>query len=195
MARFTKEDWLDLGARLLADEGPAALTLERLTAAAQRTRGSFYHHFTDREDFVLAMIARWRKRVIDGEAARYLADPRPEAWRKLMREAPDVVDYRFERELRRLAAAEPPARAALEDVDRMRIEGATHVLDAIHPGRADNEARAAILYAALVGAQWLFDADDPRAPEFRAATYKLFGLDDPEPAKASTCEPRTGPES
>lgn len=190
MARFTKEDWLNLGAQLLANEGPPALTLERLTAAAQRTRGSFYHHFKDREDFVRAMVDRWRKRVIDAEAARYLADPRPEAWRKLMREAPDVLDYRFERELRRLAAAEPPVREALENVDRTRIDGATHVFNALNPGRADNEARAILLYSALVGAQWLFDGQDPRDSEIRAVTYRLFGLDDPEPAPAGSVKKR-----
>lgn len=178
MARFRKEDWLDLGARLLAEEGPQALTLERLTAAAERTRGSFYHHFRDREDFVLAMIARWRKRVIDGEMARHLADPRPEAWRKLMRESPEIMDYRFERELRRLAAAEPAVRAALKEADAARGAGAATVLEKLHPGRADNEARAFLLYAALVGAQWLLDEDDPRIPAIRDTTHRLFGMDD-----------------
>lgn len=186
MARFSKEDWLDLGARLLAEEGPPALTLERLTAAARRTRGSFYHHFEDREDFVLAMVERWRKRVIDGEAARYLADPRPEAWRQLMREAPEVLDYRFERELRRLAAAEPPVRAALKEVDRTRIEGATRVFEMLQSGRSDNEARAFILYAALVGAQWLMDESDPRVEAIRDTTHRLFELDEPAQPKPAT---------
>ena len=39
-SRYKKEDWLSLGERLLAEEGPPALTVERLTVAAERTRGS-----------------------------------------------------------------------------------------------------------------------------------------------------------
>jgi AcrR family transcriptional regulator len=51
--------------RASGEEGPAALTIERLTAAARRTRGSFYHRFADRDAFVRALMERWREQTIE----------------------------------------------------------------------------------------------------------------------------------
>ena len=39
--RLGREDWIGLGLMLLARHGPEALTIERLTDAANKTRGSF----------------------------------------------------------------------------------------------------------------------------------------------------------
>ena len=46
--------------QLLSEEGPPALSLERLTEAAGRTKGSFYHHFQGRDGFLAALVAHWR---------------------------------------------------------------------------------------------------------------------------------------
>ncbi|MBI1867795.1 MAG: TetR/AcrR family transcriptional regulator [Methylocystis sp.] len=181
MSRFKKDDWLALGARLLAQEGPEALTLERLTAAAKRTRGSFYHHFSDRDAFVRAMMERWRRQVIDEAGKRYADDPSPKAWRALLREAPFEIDYRFERAVRRLAAVEPIARAILEEVDRARIDGLAWVIGQLRPEVDDPAAVAFIQYAVVVGGQWLLDdPNDPRIPAIRKTGDRLFGIDEPE---------------
>ena len=58
MARFSKTHWLELGQALLKFEGPGALTLERLTESAGKTRGSFYHHFKSKDDILDAVITR-----------------------------------------------------------------------------------------------------------------------------------------
>ena len=49
-ARLGRDDWLALGLERLAAEGPRALRLENICAAAGRTRGSFYHHFRDHDE-------------------------------------------------------------------------------------------------------------------------------------------------
>ena len=86
--RFGKMDWLEIGFRLLASEGPSALTIGRLTGEARRTRGSFYHHFEDREDFVREMMVEWRERSTE-QAARRMAVVEP-----LVREMLDEMDRR-----------------------------------------------------------------------------------------------------
>lgn len=59
--RFHKEDWLELGLNRLAQDGADALRLKDLCIAADRTIGSFYHHFEDQDAFFDAMMKHWRK--------------------------------------------------------------------------------------------------------------------------------------
>jgi len=180
-SRYRKEDWLLLGARLLGEEGPPALTVERLTAAAGRTRGSFYHHFVDRDAFVRALMERWREQAIEAEGKRYAENATPEAWRKLMRERPFEIDFRFEREIRRLAASEPIVREILKEVDRARVEGLACLIGQIRSEVEDPQSFAFVQYCALVGAQWLFDdPNDPRLPAIRKTGNRLFGIAEPE---------------
>ena len=176
-SRYKKEDWLSLGKRLLAEEGPPALTVERLTVAAEHTRGSFYHHFTDRDAFVRALMERWREQAIEVEGKRYAEDTSPEAWRKLMRDRPFEIDFRFEREIRRLAASEPIVREILKQVDGARIEGLACLIRQLRPEVEDPSSFAFVQYCALVGAQWLLDdPNDPRLPALRRTANSLFGI-------------------
>lgn len=180
-SRFKKDDWLDLGARLLAEEGPQALTIERLTAAAKRTKGSFYHHFADRHAFVRAILLRWREHVVVDMGKHYEKAQSPAEIRKLMREQPLELDYRFERAVRRFAASEPIVRDVLDEVDCRRIDGLTCLIRYLRPDEPDPRSAALVQYAALVGAQWLLeDAQDPRLPAIRKTGNRLFGIDEPE---------------
>ncbi|WP_330083781.1 helix-turn-helix domain-containing protein [Methylocystis iwaonis] len=181
MSRFKKEDWLALGAKLLAEEGPAALTIDRLTAAARRTRGSFYHHFEDRDAFLRAMMERWRTQVIEIAGKRYEAAQSEAEIRALMREQPFELDFRFEREIRRLAASEPIVCEILNQVDCARIEGLACLLTHMRPDIDDPMSFAFVQYCAVVGAQWLLeDPNDPRLPAIRRTGNRLFGLSEPE---------------
>lgn len=184
MSRFRKENWLTLGAKLLAEEGPGALTIDRLTAVALRTRGSFYHHFEDRDAFVRAMMERWRAHVIDEAGKRYEQAQSPNELRRLMREQPMALDHKFERALRRFAASEPIVRQAVAEVDAKRIEGLACVLSHIDPDLDDPQSAAYVQYAALVGLQWLVDdTNDPRMRGILNAGNRIFRLnDEDEPA-------------
>ncbi len=190
MSRFKKEDWLALGAKLLAEEGRAALTIDRLTAVAQRTRGSFYHHFEDRDAFVRAMMERWRTQVIDEAGKRYEQAQSANELRRLMREQPMALDHQFERALRRFAASEPIVRQAVAEVDAKRIEGLACVLSHIDADLDDPQSAAYVQYAALVGLQLLLDdTNDPRTPGILKAGNRIFRLnDEDEPASKKSAQ-------
>ena len=184
-SRFKREHWLDLGARLLTEEGPAALTIERLTTAAQRTRGSFYHHFGDRDAFLRALMGRWREQEVD--VARQSSAPEREAqsWPGLMRESLGDADFRLEREIRRLAASEPLVREILDEVDRARIEGAACIIAHMRPDLKDPLSLAFVLHCALVGGQWLLQGpDDPRIAAILNIAHRLVDLEEKERALA-----------
>ncbi len=178
--RFAKADWLKLGEHLLSTEGPGALSLERLTEAAGRTKGSFYHHFDGRDAFLAALAQHWRDTAVEAATKPYRDDPSPAAWQALLRDAPFQLNQPFERALRRLAVGEPVVRAGVERVDRERIDSLTFLVSQLRDDLDDPRAFAVLMYAVIVGAQWLLKpGDDPRAPSLRQMFEQVFVLSPP----------------
>ncbi len=169
--RLGRDDWLALGLERLAAEGPRALQLESICAAADRTRGSFYHHFKDHTVFLDKLAEHWRRRhteaLIDlsqeGSAADRLRTIKQLALR---------IDSTVELGMRRLGAGNPRIQAVVDEVDRQRIDYMTR-LHQSRPGVSQNQAAAFawLEYAAYVGSQVLWpDAD----PEELAKTGELL---------------------
>jgi AcrR family transcriptional regulator len=172
-SRFGREDWVALGLVLLARQGPDALTLERLTEAAQKTRGSFYHHFEDHQAFLSALGEHWLATEIDGKIAEIdklaVGGKRREA---LARHAAQI-DHRFERELRRLAAAEPVVAEIVARSDEKRIAYLVRLFRSeLGLDGAEALTRARVQHSFFVGAQMVFpDA----APRFLLNLQKAMG--------------------
>ena len=57
--RMTRAEWLEHALDYLAREGEAKLTIDRLVRALGVTKGSFYWHFEDRDDFLRGLIEYW----------------------------------------------------------------------------------------------------------------------------------------
>ena len=57
--RLTREKWLEEALNALAERGPSELTVQGLAKALGVSRGSFYWHFEDREEFLHAMLDYW----------------------------------------------------------------------------------------------------------------------------------------
>jgi TetR/AcrR family transcriptional repressor of nem operon len=59
----TKQRLLEAGLSMLLEHGYHGLGIQALLAAAQTPKGSFYHHFTDKEDFALQVIDEYMRQV------------------------------------------------------------------------------------------------------------------------------------
>jgi TetR/AcrR family transcriptional repressor of nem operon len=59
----TKKRLIEVGLPLLLQRGYNDLGIQTLLAAAGTPRGSFYHHFTDKEDFALQVVDTYVERV------------------------------------------------------------------------------------------------------------------------------------
>lgn len=156
-SRFGRQDWLGLGLRLLAEQGPEALTVERLTAAAGKTRGSFYHHFTDQAAFMAGLGERWLSEATDAliEEAESAA-PAGRRRETLARRAAGI-DHALERALRRLAVSEPSIAEAVGRSDARRIDYLVGVFRAeLGLPQKEAETRAQLQHCAFVGAQMVF---------------------------------------
>jgi AcrR family transcriptional regulator len=61
--RLSRNDWLSLAIRVLANEGEAELRIDRLCKKLGVTKGSFYAHFEDRADFIRQIVAYWAEHL------------------------------------------------------------------------------------------------------------------------------------
>lgn len=59
MTRSTKQRLLDAGMPMLLQQGYNHLGIQALLAATGTPKGSFYHHFKDKEDFALQVIDQY----------------------------------------------------------------------------------------------------------------------------------------
>jgi TetR/AcrR family transcriptional repressor of nem operon len=70
----TKQRLIEAGLRLLLERGYNDLGIQALLAATGTPKGSFYHHFTDKEDFALQVVDAYMVQVHAGLDA-CLTDP------------------------------------------------------------------------------------------------------------------------
>jgi TetR/AcrR family transcriptional repressor of nem operon len=62
----TKQRLLDAGMTMLLEHGYNDLGIQALLAATGTPRGSFYHHFTGKEDFALQVVDEYMRSVHEG---------------------------------------------------------------------------------------------------------------------------------
>jgi len=136
----------------LTRQGPAGLTVEALCAAAERTRGSFYHHFDDHDAFVVELMQAWKQRHTLDIAEKALAEAGDQRAQTLSRLA-NSADHALERVVRQYAQTTPAALAIVREVDDLRTGFVARLYrdQGLDPELAEDIAR--IEYAAFVGSQ------------------------------------------
>ena len=66
LTHSTKQRLLDVGLAMLLEHGYHGLGIQPLLEAARTPKGSFYHHFEDKEDFALQVIDQYMGQVHAG---------------------------------------------------------------------------------------------------------------------------------
>ncbi len=164
--RMSRADWLTLGMAQASADGVDALGLERICAAANKTRGSFYHHFADHDVFLAAVAEAWRDlytvQVIErlkarfGDQATGLGSSANDVADALLEDILGL-DMQLEGAMRRLAEVSAAAAAEIKKADAERIECLVelHAMRAIGTARRqsiDIHGLAELEYAAFIGA-------------------------------------------
>lgn len=70
---LTRDHWIAAGLNALDNDGDAGISAERLARRLNVTRGSFYHHFRSRNEFVHALLAAWEADYADRMLAHAVA--------------------------------------------------------------------------------------------------------------------------
>lgn len=119
---YDKESWLRRAMEVLAREGKSKLSTESLAKDLGVTRGSFYHHFKNREDFVRSLLRFWASNftaeIVSSIQSSSLTPE--ERVLHLMRLIRDERIDRYDIALRGWAAEEPNVAEELRKVDEAR---------------------------------------------------------------------------
>ena len=76
-SRLGREDWIKAALHQIAEQGLAGVTIAGLAAHLKVTTGSFYWHFSSRDEILEAALDRWETERIDViENLREISDPR-----------------------------------------------------------------------------------------------------------------------
>jgi AcrR family transcriptional regulator len=76
-AQLSRESWVKAATRLITEEGVQAVAVEPLAAALGVTKGSFYWHFSNRDELIHAALEAWEQDQSLDVVARYSAIPDP----------------------------------------------------------------------------------------------------------------------
>jgi AcrR family transcriptional regulator len=142
------------------------------------TRGSFYHHFRDRDDLLRRLLQAWREDTTEQLTAR-LENASDDAHEQLE----DVLSLpfrgraaqraaRIELALRAWARRDAMARQFVDEADASRIGHIERVLSTFGFSPADCRSRAFLLYSYLIAESLLNTARSPTQRRDRSAFVK-----------------------
>ena len=159
--RFSKDDWLKLGLKVLASDGAHAFRIERLCFKAGRTKGSFYHHFKNKEAFISALLVYWQQELTQNviEQADQYENPveRLIALNGLTEDISSGAYGSIERELRRWAGRNRAVKEAIEAVDKRRVDYVASLLMQAKDISSQQAIDLAVMnYTSLIGFQQMF---------------------------------------
>lgn len=163
--RLGASDWIEAALDVLSDQGIDRVSVEPLAKRLGVTKGSFYWHFKDRDDLLEAILSHWRRRatlqIID-RIERADESPR-DRFLRLMH-LPFLGSRRSRRgaeielSVRLWGRHDPRARAALAEVDQLRLSYIRQLLIAAGVSESDALARAIHAYSYMRVATTLIEA-------------------------------------
>lgn len=145
---------------LIGADGVQGLTIARVCAALDVTKGSFYHHFRGIEDFRTQLLAHWSHAQEAEVAAAVSATPDPYDRLDVLRRFAVSMPHEAEAAIRAWSRSDDEAWRVREKVDAAReraVAGAYREVG-IDPDVADVLGRVAV--AILIGAQHRSESTD-----------------------------------
>jgi AcrR family transcriptional regulator len=161
--QLSATDWVDQGLKALANHGFTALKAEPLAKAMRVSRGSFYWHFADIAAFHAAVLARWHEVAAEQIIANVEAGSKDENPLALLLRRVFGERLTLEKAVRTWAGVDPAARAAVQAIDRRRLNYVEGLLARSGLPAEIARARAQILYWAFLG----FALSDQPLPKAR----------------------------
>ena len=122
--RLTREKWLERSLRVVAAKGGARLRIDSLVAAMGVSKGSFYWHFRNRDDFVRQLIEYWDDHYTQN-VINMLTGHEGDARQRLFALMKMVYEQNLtamEIPFRSWAAQEPKVATLVARVDRKRLD-------------------------------------------------------------------------
>lgn len=152
-ARRTRDDWIDAALDVLLNEGPDAVSVQPIARRLGATKGSFYWHFSARDELLRAALARWEVIATDDVITEIEASPGSpaEKVKQLFAHVAASSEQHPGQLLLLGCAGQLDVAAALERTTTRRIGYVSRLLrdTGLTPAVAD--LRATLAYAAYLG--------------------------------------------
>lgn len=149
--RLGRDEWLARALDVLATEGGAKLRVDAICKALNVTKGSFYWHFHDRDEFVRSLVHYWSSQFTAPVIAHVdgVAGGAREKLEALMRLVSRMRYARYDVSIRAWAAQDPELVADLvREVDERRLAYVASIFAALgfDGPTAEMRARACVAY-------------------------------------------------
>lgn len=165
--RLRREDWIDAAMELLTVAGIGAVSVERLATNLGVTRGSFYHHFADREDLLRALLDYWAQRwsyAVRNQISALGLDPSTTLL-ALMKAIRNNRAANYDAPIRAWALHDPLAQAMVKQVDEARLAFIQSQFEALGFSGLDAENRARLYLHYEMAAPAMFADLSPEQDE------------------------------
>jgi AcrR family transcriptional regulator len=150
--KLNRHRWLTAGLQTLANEGPEGLKIMPIAAQLGATKGSFYWHFKNLEDYQSALLEEW-ERCYTQEAIHFLENSPDDPKSKLRTwiTGAAYADTKLDRAIRSWSLHHPAAREARIRVDADRISYLVKLLHGVGWPKEDAQSLGEWTYCAWVG--------------------------------------------
>ncbi|MEM7293165.1 MAG: TetR/AcrR family transcriptional regulator [Pseudomonadota bacterium] len=158
-------DWLSKALDLFVAEGIDAVRITRLANELDVTRGSFYWHFTNRDDLIDALVDYWRGKntaaITDAfDGAESLSDGIFRFFEMCL--DPAQFDPRLDLAIREWSRRSEKIRVQMDQADSTRIKAITQFFSRFAYPMPEAFIRARVIYYAQIGF-YALDVKEPLA--------------------------------
>jgi AcrR family transcriptional regulator len=178
VGRLEAQDWINAALGILAEQGVDGVRVEPLAKRLGVTKGSFYWHFKDRDALLERILEHWRRHATLDIIDRLERSADPTARVKNLLRIPFQGEKsdrgaQVELSIRLWGRRDAGARAALQEVDKLRLKYIQGLLEEVGLKRSEAIPRAIHAYSFMRVAGTLIDhADDSLIDACIAALLK-----------------------
>lgn len=150
--KLNRQRWLTAGLQALANEGPEGLRIMPIAEQLRVTKGSFYWHFNNLNEYQAALLEAWEKSYTQ-EAIHCLENDKADPASKLRTwiTGAAYVDFKLDRAIRSWSLNNPAVQEVRARVDQDRIDYLAKLLKAVGWSKDEALTLAQWTYCAWVG--------------------------------------------
>lgn len=175
--RKSKENWLEIGMKTLGEVGVNGLTIEGMASDMGLTKGSFYHHFRNRDDFKRQLVTYWAAQYLSTAAdlPDDLGEPL-ELLDQIMRETFNLITEP-EVAVRAWAQQDEWVGDYVQKVDAVRREFVSNVFRRVTGDEEKAQLMADMLFTVLIGSITMLPRmSSERVQDLYKEFKRLYGL-------------------
>jgi len=161
--RLSREEWLSLALEEVAKVGGAKLRIDKLVESLGVTKGSFYWHFKDREDFVQSLVEFWAEHTTT-KVIEIMSQARGDAQERLLKLMEVIFTQgldKYELPMRAWAAEKPYVAGAVQEMEARRLAFARSLFAEMGFLGPDLEMRVRLFVCYACGEHVFFTRESP----------------------------------